>query len=160
MGVSGCGKSTFGRFLEKELGYQFTDGDDLHPPINVAKMTKGIPLDDDDRAPWLELICEHIKSKAQEDAPVAIACSALKKKYRDQLRTASENLLFVHLAGSSDAIGKRLALREGHYMPENLLASQFETLESTERESDVAEVNVEQHLLDVERDVLSAIQNR
>ncbi len=160
MGVSGCGKSTFGRFLQKELGYQFTDGDDLHPPTNVAKMSQGVPLDDSDREPWLEEICVHIKSKSQEGVPVAVACSALKKIYRDQLRTADNQIVFVHLTAGSAAIAKRLAGREGHYMPPGLLASQFEALESTADEGDVVEVDVEQHLLNVESAVLKAVQSR
>ena len=160
MGVSGCGKSTFGRFLEKELGYKFTDGDDLHPPVNVAKMSRGIPLNDDDRAPWLDSICKHIESNVQINVPVVVACSALKKAYREKLRTSNEQLLFIHLTATQEAIEKRLANREGHYMPANLLASQFEALESTEGESDVVEVDVEQHLLDSEREVLAAVRRQ
>lgn len=159
MGVSGCGKSTFGNFLRREFGYEFQDGDDLHPPINVAKMSRGIPLDDDDRAPWLEAICEHIKKNIEDEKPVVIACSALKKRYRDALRSASDRLRFIHLVASQEAISKRLAQREGHYMPPGLLPSQFAALESTAEEADVIEVNVEQHLLDVERAVLDAVKD-
>lgn len=158
MGVSGCGKSTFGWFLQRELGYLFTDGDDLHPPINVAKMARSMPLDDDDRAPWLDSICQHIKEKLESGTPVVVACSALKKKYRDKLRSATPQLRFVHLAATEQAIKKRLAQREGHYMPPNLLPSQFAALESTEGESDVVEVDVERHLLNVERAVLDAVK--
>ena len=158
MGVSGCGKSTFGCFLERELGYAFTDGDDLHPPVNVAKMSRGMPLDDDDRAPWLEAICEHIKEKLEAETPVVIACSALKIKYRDKLRSATDRLRFVHLMATQEAISKRLSQREGHYMPPDLLPSQFAALESTKEEADVVEVNVEGHLLNVERAVLDAVK--
>jgi len=158
MGVSGCGKSTFGSFLQRELGYTFTDGDDLHPPINVAKMSRGMPLDDDDRAPWLDAICEHIREKLEAETPVVIACSALKKCYRDKLRSATDRLRFVHLMASEQAIRKRLSQREGHYMPPDLLPSQFATLESTTKEADVVEVNVEGHLLNVERGVLDAVK--
>lgn len=158
MGVSGCGKSTFGYFLERELGYTFTDGDDLHPPINVAKMSRGIPLGDDDRAPWLEAICQHIKEKNEAQTPVVVACSALKQKYRDKLRSASPQMRFVHLTASEQAIKNRLSQREGHYMPPDLLPSQFAALESTREEPDVVEVNVEEHLLNVERAVLDAVK--
>ena len=158
MGVSGCGKSTFGWFLERELGYLFTDGDDLHPPINVAKMSRGMPLDDNDRAPWLEAICQHIKEKIEAETPVVIACSALKKKYRDKLRSATDHLRFVHLMASEQAIRQRLAQREGHYMPPDLLPSQFAALESTTEEPDVVEVKVEEQLLNVERAVLDAVK--
>ena len=158
MGVSGCGKSTFGFFLKRELGYEFEDGDDLHPPINVAKMSRGIALDDDDRAPWLEAICEQIRDNIEAEKPVVIACSALKKRYRDVLRSASDRLKFIHLIATQEAISKRLAQREGHYMPPDLLPSQFAALESTAEEADVIEVDVEQHLLDVERAVLDAVK--
>ena len=90
--------------------------------------------------------------------PVAIACSALKKAYRDKLRSSTDRLLFIHLTATQEAIARRLADREGHYMPADLLASQFETLESTAGESDVVEVDVEQHLLDSEREVLEAVR--
>ncbi len=158
MGVSGCGKSTFGWFLQRELGYKFTDGDDLHPPVNVGKMSRGKALDDDDRAPWLDAICQHIKEKIEAETPVVVACSALKKKYRDKLRSASDQLRFIHLVASELAIRKRLAQREGHYMPPDLLPSQFAALESTKGEADVVEVNVEEHLLNVERAVLDAVK--
>ena len=158
MGVSGCGKSTFGWFLKRELGYAFTDGDDLHPPLNVAKMSRGMPLNDDDRAPWLEAICDHMKENFEAGTPVAIACSALKKQYRDKLRSAGDQLRFVHLTASEQAIRNRLSQREGHYMPPNLLPSQFAALESTKEEPDVIEVNVEEHLLNVERAVLDAVK--
>ena len=158
MGVSGCGKSTFGRFLEKEQNFKFTDGDDLHPPSNVAKMSDGTPLDDDDREPWLDAICEHIKEVRRSDTLIAVACSALKKKYRDKLRTADEQLLFVHLVASEQEIASRLNQREGHFMPPELLRSQFETLEPTDDEADVVEIDVAQQKLNVERDLLKAIQ--
>ena len=158
MGVSGCGKSTFGFFLQRELGYEFQDGDDLHPPINVAKMSRGIPLDDDDREPWLEAICEQVKANLKDQIPIVIACSALKRRYRDILRLSSDRLKFIHLMASQDAISKRIAQREGHYMPPDLLPSQFAALESTAAEADVTEIDVEQHLLDVERAVLDAVK--
>jgi len=158
MGVSGCGKSTFGFFLQREFGYEFKDGDDLHPPINVAKMSRGRALDDDDRAPWLEAICAQIKTNIEAQKPVVIACSALKRRYRDALRSATDHLKFIHLLASQDAISKRLCQREGHYMPPGLLPSQFAALESTAEEADVIDIDVEQHLLDIERQILDAVK--
>jgi gluconokinase len=126
MGVSGSGKSTVGAALAGRLGVPFEDADDLHPPANVAKMTRGEPLDDDDRWPWLERIGEWLVEHV--DGGV-IACSALKRKYRDQLRHHCHSVEFLHLEGGRDVIERRQASRPGHFMPASLLTSQFETLE-------------------------------
>jgi carbohydrate kinase (thermoresistant glucokinase family) len=160
MGVSGCGKSTFGRFLQKEQGYVFTDGDDLHPKANIEKMSQGIPLDDEDRWPWLEAICEHVSRLEKADTPLVVACSALKRSYRKRLRSASDQMLFIHLMADRDEISRRLSQRPNHFMPPDLLASQFEALEPTNVESDVVEVDVTQHMLNVERAILNAVQDR
>jgi gluconokinase len=126
MGVSGSGKSTVGAVLAGRLGVPFEDADDLHPEANIAKMSRGEPLDDSDRYPWLERIGEWLA--AHEDGGV-IACSALKRKYRDQLRHHCHTVEFLHLAGGRDVIERRQASRPGHFMPASLLTSQFETLE-------------------------------
>lgn len=142
MGVSGCGKTTVGQALAADLSCPFYDGDDFHPPANVAKMSQGIPLNDDDRWPWLnrlaELIGEHL---AQEKAAV-LACSALKRKYREQLRVGDRDVVFVYLKGTFDLIWQRMQRREGHYMKAEMLQSQFDALEEpTAAEAQVVPIN-------------------
>jgi gluconokinase len=126
MGVSGSGKSTVGAALAGRLQVPFEDADDLHPAANVAKMTRGEPLDDHDRWPWLERIGEWL---AEHVDGGVIACSALKRRYRDQLRHHCPTVEFLHLEGGRDVIENRQASRPGHFMPASLLTSQFETLE-------------------------------
>ncbi len=129
MGVSGSGKTTIGEALAKVLGIPFYDGDDFHPPENVAKMSKGIPLNDADRQPWLlrlhDLITEHLMA----DKGAVLACSALKQAYRDLLRRGHDHVTFVHLSGDFDIIWERMSARHDHYMKADMLRSQFETLE-------------------------------
>ena len=129
MGVSGCGKSTVGSALADRLGWRFADADDFHPPANVEKMRAGIPLDDADRAPWLARLNAMLRESAAEGRPVVLACSALRQRYRDALAEGVPGLRVVHLAGSAELIGARLAARRHRYMPSGLLASQFATLE-------------------------------
>jgi gluconokinase len=128
MGVSGCGKSTVGERLAQRLGVPFLEGDDLHPPHNVALMAAGTPLTDADRADWLDAIAERL-SDLQSDEGLVVSCSALKRRYRDRLRAAASDLQFVHLHGDPALLATRLAQRQGHYMPPALLLSQLETLE-------------------------------
>ena len=126
MGVSGSGKSTVGAALARRLGVPFVDADTLHPPANIAKMTAGEPLDDKDRYPWLENVGEWLAG--HRDGGV-VSCSALKRKYRDQLRAHCPRVEFLHLNGSPELIGGRLAARSGHFMPAALLRSQFDALQ-------------------------------
>ena len=126
MGVSGSGKSTVGAALAGRLGVPFEDADDLHPEANIAKMSRGEPLDDSDRYPWLERIGAWLAAHEQGGV---IACSALKRKYRDQLRHHCSSVEFLHLTGGREVIERRQASRPGHFMPPSLLTSQFETLE-------------------------------
>ena len=125
MGVSGSGKTTIGKLLAVRLSCEFLDGDDFHPPENVAKMTVGTPLTDADRRPWLELL----NGKLQEQENAVLACSALRESYRETLSRGLADCRFVHLRGSIELIRSRLADRKHRYMPASLLESQFATLE-------------------------------
>jgi carbohydrate kinase (thermoresistant glucokinase family) len=129
MGVSGCGKSTVGSLLGERLGVPFFDGDDFHPAANKAKMAAGVPLNDDDRAPWLAEIGTALANPAREASSCIIACSALKRSYRDLLRSFAPDTVFIHLTGDAATISDRLSSREHEYMPASLLASQLATLE-------------------------------
>ena len=130
MGVSGSGKSTVGAALAQRLGVPFADADDFHPPANIAKMKAGVALDDDDRYPWLEAIGGWLADHCGTGG--VMSCSALKRKYRDQLRRHCPQAEFVHLSGSPEVIAARQASRPGHFMPASLMASQFATLQPLE----------------------------
>jgi carbohydrate kinase (thermoresistant glucokinase family) len=129
MGVAGSGKTTIGRKLADALGWSFCDGDDLHPEANVAKMSRGIPLDDRDREPWLAAIRAYIGGCLARGEKTIVACSALREKYRRALVTDSTQIKFVHLAGSPALILERLQQRHGHFMRPEMLDSQFAALE-------------------------------
>lgn len=129
MGVSGSGKSTVGSALAQHCAVRFLEGDAFHPPGNVKKMTAGIPLDDDDRAGWLDALALEIGLARSRGLGLVLSCSALKRRYRDLLRTADPALRFVHLAGPRDLIAARMQARPGHYMPPSLLDSQLQILE-------------------------------
>ena len=128
MGVAGSGKSTIGQLLADRLGWPFYDGDDFHPIANVEKMRAGIPLTDEDRSDWLSALAALITKQLRQDQSAVIACSALKQHYRKKLNVNDE-VHFVYLRGSYDQIAARLHERTGHYMPPDLLASQFAALE-------------------------------
>ncbi len=130
MGISGSGKSTVAGILAGQLGWDLEEGDDLHPQENIDKMSSGQPLNDEDRAPWLDTISSWIIEHTMAGVPGIITCSALKRRYRDVLR--EHNVTFVHLTGSKDLIGRRLATRHDHYMPTSLLDSQVDALEPPE----------------------------
>lgn len=139
MGVSASGKSVVGIEIARRLHLPFVDADDLHPAENVAKMSQGIPLTDDDRMPWLDLVGERLAlrstggqvpdSAAAESSGVVVACSALKRSYRDRLRARAPRTVFVHLTGDPELLSARALARTGHFMPPALLASQLATLE-------------------------------
>lgn len=126
MGVSGSGKSTFGKALAERLGAPFLEGDDMHPPENVAKMHAGQPLSDADRAPWLERVAAAL---AAQSGWAVVSCSALKRGYRDRLRADAPAAAFVLLHADEDVLRDRVAHRKGHFMPPSLLESQLATLE-------------------------------
>jgi gluconokinase len=129
MGVSGSGKSTVGALLAERLGWEMMEGDRLHPPANVEKMRRGIPLDDADREPWLDKIGEELNAWAAAGRSGVLTCSALKRAYRARIVAARPDVRFVYLKGSEDLITGRVNVRHHEYMPASLLRSQFETLE-------------------------------
>ncbi len=151
MGVSGCGKSSVGAALSEALGIPYRDGDDLHPPANVAKMRAGEALTDADRWPWLDRVAGELTSQA----PLIIGCSALRRSYRDRIRAgAGGPVCFVHLAGSREVIAARMAARSGHFMPASLLDSQFATLEPPEPDEAAIIVDIDQPLDRLVTDIL------
>jgi gluconokinase len=129
MGVSGSGKSTIAEKLAGRLGWTYEDGDKFHPAGNVAKMSAGHPLTDEDRWPWLQAIADEIDRVCKAGQHIVIACSALKRAYRDILVHGRNDVRIVYLKGTQQLIASRLAQRKGHFMPPGLLASQFQTLE-------------------------------
>ena len=144
MGVSGSGKSTVAAGIADALGLAFIDGDGLHSPENVARMQAGTPLTDADRWPWLGRIAARLADSEQWPAGLVIACSALRRAYRDRIRAGVPGVRFVFLDGSAEVIRARMAQRSGHYMPESLLASQLATLEPPGAdEPDVKRVAIE-----------------
>jgi gluconokinase len=128
MGVSGSGKTTVGTALAQALGVEFVEGDDYHPPDNVRSMAAGIPLTDEDRAGWLSVLAERLTQARESGADIVMSCSALKRAYRDVLRTGGDPQ-FIYLSGPRVLLEERLAARRGHYMPASLLDSQLATLE-------------------------------
>jgi carbohydrate kinase, thermoresistant glucokinase family len=142
MGVSGCGKSTVGELLGTRISADFLDGDSLHPQANIDKMAAGEPLDDQDREPWLREIGNRLGSAGNES--MIIACSALKRKYRDLIRAQAPGTVFIHLHGSEELLTQRMRSRPGHFMPVGLLQSQLATLEPLERDEHGIMLNIEQ----------------
>jgi len=129
MGVSGCGKSTIGKGLSQALGWPFRDADSFHPPANIDKMSRGVPLDDADRWPWLSAIAQWIDAQRAAGAPGIVSCSALKRAYRQHIVGTPNGVRLVYLKGDMGLIAGRLAQRKGHFMPAALLQSQFHALE-------------------------------
>lgn len=143
MGVSGCGKSTVAAMLADRLGVAFIEGDALHPQANVDKMHRGIPLDDADRWPWLDAIAHAMDGWHKDGEGGVVTCSALRRAYRDRLASGRPELRFVYLKGSKALIARRLAERKGHFMPPDLLDSQFATLEEPGADEPVIEVPID-----------------
>ncbi|MFD3843907.1 gluconokinase [Streptomyces sp. NPDC058642] len=140
MGVSGTGKTTIGPLLAARLGVPYAEGDDFHPPANIAKMSAGTPLTDEDRWPWLDAIGDWADGRAGLGG--VVSCSALKRSYRDRLRAAAPGLVFVHLAGDRALIEDRMSHRQGHFMPTALLDSQFATLQPLQEDETGVAVKV------------------
>ena len=144
MGVTGCGKTTVGALLAGRLGGVFLDGDDYHPAENVAKMSAGTPLTDHDRWPWLDRLGQVIEESVADKGRVVLACSALRRVYRDRLTKAcAEPPLFIHLSGGRDLIHGRMAARREHYMPVALLESQIATLEALEPDENAMAMEID-----------------
>ena len=143
MGVSGSGKTTVGAALARRLGWLFQEGDALHPPENIAKMKAGHPLDDEDRAPWLAAVASRIDQWRDDGKCGVVACSALKRRYRDIIIGGRADVRLIYLEGSRTLIGERLAQRRDHFMPASLLDSQFAALEPPAAEEDAITVSVD-----------------
>lgn len=157
MGVSGSGKTVIGKALAPKLNAEFIDGDNLHSQRNVDKMASGMPLNDEDRLDWLNLIAKVGHDHAEHGTTCIIACSALKKKYRDILRENNPSMKFIYLKGSYELIYSRISKRSHQYMPTSLLESQFYTLEEPKAdEDDVFTVSIDQQISGIVDDVVKA----
>ena len=154
MGVSGCGKSTVAQALAGLLGIPVADADDFHRPTNVAKMAAGLALGDEDRQPWLELVGHWL---AVQERGGVMACSALRRVYRDTLRRSAPSIFFVHLDGAPETIRARLIARPGHFMPASLLASQLATLEPLDVEEGGLVVDVDEPVAGIVARVVEAL---
>ena len=132
MGVSGSGKTTVATSVAERRGWVFAEGDDFHPEANVRKMAAGTPLDDQDRAPWLAALAAWIGAREAAGEDAVLTCSALRRSYRDVLRSGHPSVVFVHVHVDAEVLRQRLARRTGHYMPASLLDSQLATLEQLE----------------------------
>ncbi|SCK22521.1 gluconokinase [Vogesella sp. LIG4] len=160
MGVAGCGKSHIGQALAAELGIVFIEGDSFHPPENIALMSAGTPLDDKHRQGWLETLAARLAASRADGSGSVLACSALKRRYRDILRAADPDILFVHLAGSVEQIAPRMQQRSAHFMPSSLLASQFADLEPPSADENALTVNVEDTPQTITRSILDRLSQR
>lgn len=158
MGVTGTGKSTVAQALAAELDLVLAEGDDHHPRANIEKMSAGIALDDDDRAPWLEALARWTREEHDSGHDTVLTCSALRRPYRDTLRGGvPESTFFVHLAGSAEVLTERIEARD-HFMPASLLDSQYETLEQLEPDEDGAVVDVDRPLEEVVDEALEIVR--
>ncbi len=158
MGVSGCGKSTVGLALAQAFGVDFVEGDKLHPPENVARMAAGVPLTDQHRHGWLAALAQQLQSEPARTRGVVASCSALKRVYRDQLRAAVPDILFVFLHGDPALLMSRLSARAGHFMPASLLQSQLDILEPPGTDESAFSFNIEQSPDHILRQVCEALE--
>ncbi|MBF6228273.1 gluconokinase [Nocardia abscessus] len=156
MGVSGSGKTTVGTRLAEALGVDYAEGDEFHPPANVAKMAAGTPLDDADREPWLDALAGWLAERSGEGA--VVTCSALKRVYRDRLRASAPDAFFLHLDLPRGELERRLADRQGHFMPPSLLDSQLGTLEPLEPDEDGSTVDGTRSPEDLVRETVAALE--
>jgi gluconokinase len=155
MGVVGAGKTTIGSLLAQKLGWEFADADDFHPPANIEKISRGIALDDNDRAPWLAALRSAILRWNSHNQNAVLACSALKRKYRDELR--GDNVQFVYLEGSYELIRERLHGRHGHFATESILKTQFEDLEVP---THAITVNIDKTPAEIAGEIIAKLNSR
>lgn len=161
LGVSGTGKTSVGQALAQRLQLPYLEGDDFHPDENVAKMRSGVPLNDQDRWPWLTAIANSARRHLQADSGVVVACSGLKKTYRDYLREKTNSKgTMVLLTGSRELLMQRHSRRTGHFMPPSLLDSQLATLELPVPQEDVIEVDIQASVDDIVETIITALQDR
>jgi gluconokinase len=158
MGVAGAGKTTVGCELARRLGWQFQEGDALHPPANVAKMRAGHPLDDNDRTPWLAAIAARIDAWRSDGICGVVACSALKRAYRDVIIGVRPEVRLIYLCGSRQALAERLAARTGHFMPASLLDSQLATLEPPQPSEHPIVVSIELPVAAIVEKIVAALE--
>lgn len=153
MGVTGAGKTTVGMLLAQRLGWEFADADSFHSPVNIQKISQGVPLDDSDRTPWLQALRAAISGWIEAHENVVLACSALKRSYREELGANRRDAIIVYLKGSEELIHQRLRLRSEHFATEKILASQFATLEAPDETGEVQPRNTSERVIvvDVER---------
>ncbi|MGI4850275.1 MAG: gluconokinase [Janthinobacterium lividum] len=160
MGVSGCGKSAIGKLLAKQLGVTYVEGDDAHPPANIAKMASGTALDDDDRRAWLLQLQGRLRHAHEQGESMVLSCSALKLSYRDLLREGDPALVFLHLDGSPALIAERMAARKHHFMPPSLLQSQFRDLQPLQQTELGSRFDIDRSETAIVADMLGWIASR
>jgi gluconokinase len=158
MGVCGCGKSVLGERLARKLGAVFIEGDDFHSPANVQRMAAGMALSDDDRQAWLEALAAQLAGAQASGRGAVLACSALKRRYRDELRRGAPHLRAIHLVGARALLARRMAQRQGHYMPVSLLDSQLATLEAPGADEDAITLDADAPLDTLVPSALAALQ--
>lgn len=157
MGVSGCGKSTVGALIANRLAIPFVDADSLHPLANIEKMAAGTPLTDDDRRPWLARVGEVLADAGRTGDGVVVACSALRRSYRDAISAVEPRVLFVHLSGTKEVLASRLQGRSGHFMPGSLLDSQLATLEPLQPDERGVVIDIDAPVADIVASAVAGI---